>query len=88
MSFAVQAYFHVNGADYNIIVHALDQWTRDCIEHGYRQSAYKWQNPLMNFALYIISAAISILRMRYIVSKYFISSDFVVDTVVPGPSRW
>ena len=52
------------------------------------QRPHKWQNPLMNFALYIMSAAISIRRMRYIVSKYFISSDLVVDTVVPGPSMW
>ena len=42
----------------------------------------------MNLALYIMSAAISIRRIRYMVSKYFMSSDFVVVTVVPGPSMW
>lgn len=40
----------------------------------------------MNLALYIMSAAISIRRMRYMVSKYFSSSDFVAVTVVSGAS--
>ena len=42
----------------------------------------------MNLALYIMSAAISIRRMRYMVSKYFSSSDFVAVTVVSGASMW
>ena len=50
--------------------------------------AYKWQNPLMNFALYIISAAISMRLIRYMVSKNLRSSDFVVVTVVSGASMW
>ena len=42
----------------------------------------------MNFALYIISAAISMRRIRYMVSKNLRSSDFVVVTVVSGASMW
>lgn len=40
----------------------------------------------MNFALYIISAAISILRILYMTSKKPISSSLLVFTVVEGGS--
>ena len=40
----------------------------------------------MNLDLYSMSAAISMRRMRYIVSKNVSSSDLVVVTVVPGGS--
>lgn len=40
----------------------------------------------MNFALYIMSAAISILRYLYIVSKKRVSSSLLVVTVVEGGS--
>ena len=47
---------------------------------------HKWQNPLMNFALYIMSAAISILRILYIVVKKYSNSSLLVVTVVDGGS--
>ena len=66
----------------------LERIQRGVTEHSKVKGAHRWQNPLMNFALYIMSAAISIRRMRYMVSKYVMSSDLVVVTVVPGPSMW
>lgn len=47
---------------------------------------HKWQNPLMNFALYIISAAISIRRILYMVVKKYNSSSLLVFTEVDGGS--
>lgn len=47
---------------------------------------HRWQNPRMNLALYIMSAAISILLYLYIVSKNFISSSLLVVTEVEGGS--
>lgn len=48
--------------------------------------AHRWQKPRIYFALYIMSAAISILRIRYIVWKKPSSSSFVVVTSVEGGS--
>ena len=48
--------------------------------------AHKWQKPLMNLALYIMSAAISILLYLYIVSKNLMSSSLLVVTEVDGGS--
>lgn len=50
------------------------------------EETYKWQKPRMNFALYIISAAISIRRILYIISKKLSSSALLVFTEVDGGS--
>jgi hypothetical protein len=47
---------------------------------------YRWQKPLMSLALYIMSAATSMRRIRYM-SVYMSSSSFrLVSTVELGPS--
>lgn len=51
-----------------------------------RCRTHRWQNPLMNLALYIMSAAISILLYLYMVSKNLISSSLFVVTEVEGGS--
>ena len=51
-----------------------------------QQEAHRWQKPRMNFALYIMSAAISSRRILYMVSKKPSSSSCVVVTVVDGGS--
>ena len=56
------------------------------LSFGEKRQTHKWQNPRMNLALYIMSAAISILLYLYMVSKNFISSSLLVVTEVEGGS--
>ena len=48
--------------------------------------SHRWQKPRIILALYCMSAAISSLRMRNMVSKKCINSVLVVVTAVPGGS--
>lgn len=51
-----------------------------------RSSTYRWQKPRIILALYIMSAAISMRRMMYMLRKYCSSSALVVVTWLPGAS--
>ena len=51
-----------------------------------QDGAYRWQKPRIILALYIMSAAISMRRMMYMLRKYWSSSALLVVTWLPGGS--
>lgn len=54
--------------------------------NNHQQHTYRWQKPRIILALYIMSAAISMRRIMYMLRKYLSSSSFVAVTWLPGGS--
>lgn len=54
--------------------------------HCYMPAAHRWQKPRISFALYIMSAAISMRRMVYMSAYIDLSSPRLVSTAAGGGS--